>query len=430
MKSNWPPKKTMRRAKGTGSIVKIKGLYHARRRQNGIDQYGPARATQDEAERDRLAWVKTSKKAILKREVPTLGAFALDLLGDEGTGRYGRTLADATLGLVEVIRLSHLNSSLIAEKRLDRITKPDVQSWIDKLTSTKKIGRGDKRKTIVGPASASVKRRAHAFLSKVFAFAIEDGFTAINPCKGIALPQIHERENRVLEPEELGPLLKPVTRTDAAMLVAAHGLRRSEVCSLRWEDLDEKGGRIRVRQAKTRGNRISFRWVPVIPECMAALLAQTKHGETIFATESGQALDPHNLTRDFKARKAHMGIPEETRLQDLRGTFVTLLLDQGVDLRTVMELAGHKKAETTLKAYARSRSKTKTAAIANFGNAIRGDRVNGSGLDGVGGGANSNPDDPAIEPNSMVGGTGFEPVTPTVSSPDFPTVTIKFASSG
>ncbi|MFX8523820.1 tyrosine-type recombinase/integrase, partial [Acinetobacter baumannii] len=79
----------------------------------------------------------------------------------------------------------------------------------------------------------------------------------------------------------------------------------------------------------------------------------------VFCTSSGKALSLRNLNRDFNRRKAAFGIPPETRLQDLRGTFTSLLIDQGTGLRNVMELVGHADPKTTLLAYARGYSTSK-----------------------------------------------------------------------
>ena len=56
-------------------------------------------------------------------------------------------------------------------------------------------------------------------------------------------------------------------------------------------------------------------------------------------------------------------VREAMRLHDLRGTFVSQLLEAGVDLRTVQELARHSDPRTTQGMHARSRTETKVDAI-------------------------------------------------------------------
>lgn len=51
------------------------------------------------------------------------------------------------------------------------------------------------------------------------------------------------------------------------------------------------------------------------------------------------------------------------RLQDLRGSYVSLLIESGVDIRTVQELARHADPRTTMTAYERSRKPVKEEAV-------------------------------------------------------------------
>jgi len=98
-------------------------------------------------------------------------------------------------------------------------------------------------------------------------------------------------------------------------------------------------------------------------KAVVAIEAQPKRSLFVFSTESGLPLSPRNVCQDIKARKKALGLPDNMRLHELRGTFVSLLLESGVDLRTVQELARHSDPRTTQAMYARSRTETKVAAI-------------------------------------------------------------------
>jgi site-specific recombinase XerD len=65
-----------------------------------------------------------------------------------------------------------------------------------------------------------------------------------------------------------------------------------------------------------------------------------------------------------------LGLPAEMRLQDLRGSYVSLLIENGADIRTVMELARHGDVRTTMKAYARSRETVRRDAVEALRKAI------------------------------------------------------------
>jgi integrase len=73
------------------------------------------------------------------------------------------------------------------------------------------------------------------------------------------------------------------------------------------------------------------------------------HG-LVFATTIGTPLEPRNVNRRFEELRKAAGL-EWLHLHDLRHAFATFLLDQGEDLRTVMELLGHSTIRLTADTY-------------------------------------------------------------------------------
>ncbi|WP_239109107.1 tyrosine-type recombinase/integrase [Microbispora siamensis] len=74
------------------------------------------------------------------------------------------------------------------------------------------------------------------------------------------------------------------------------------------------------------------------------------HG-LVFTTHIGTAIEPENLYRHFRAVCEAAGI-RRVRLHDLRHTCATILLAQGVDTRTIMEILGHSTIVLTMNTYA------------------------------------------------------------------------------
>jgi integrase len=70
----------------------------------------------------------------------------------------------------------------------------------------------------------------------------------------------------------------------------------------------------------------------------------------VFTSPIGTALEPRNVTRQFRAVLVASGLPA-IRFHDLRHTAATLLLAQGVDPRTIMETLGHSQISLTLNTY-------------------------------------------------------------------------------
>lgn len=304
---------------------------------DGKRVYGEPRDTFDQADRDRIA-KQPAQEPVRRSELPTLQEWAHRCQ----TGDYGQSKAKTTFDTNETIRLKYIEGKPLGKKRIHKILKKDCQEAIDDVNR-----------------SASYVCRIAAFLSKVFTLAIAEGLISVNPMKGVNLPEVEERDNRTLSPEEAVILLTPQTRTDAIMLVAMHtGMRRSEILRLEWSHVQED--MVKVPGTKSKKSKAP---VPLTPEAKAAIDAQPRRSKYIFTTESGLPLNPKNLNRDYRARKKQIGLPIETRLQDLRGSYVSLLIEQGTDPRTVMELARHADLRTTFKAYARSRDVKKHEAI-------------------------------------------------------------------
>jgi integrase len=82
------------------------------------------------------------------------------------------------------------------------------------------------------------------------------------------------------------------------------------------------------------------------------LLAGSRWEESglVFTTTIGTALDPRNVSRDYKTMLRAAELPS-IRFHDLRHTAATLLLAQGVDPRTIMETLGHSQISLTLNTY-------------------------------------------------------------------------------
>jgi integrase/recombinase XerD len=145
----------------------------------------------------------------------------------------------------------------------------------------------------------------------------------------------------------IGALKSPKHRA-IAMAAYGAGLRGSEICKLRVEDIDSRSMVIHVRHAK-RGRE---RHVMLSPQLLGALRQYWK----VFRP-SGPELFPgmipgKTLTRDAvgdflrKAQK-RCGLAKRTGPHTLRHSFATNLLENGVDLRTVQVLLGHASIRST-----------------------------------------------------------------------------------
>lgn len=255
---------------------------------------------------------------------------------------------------VESVERVHL-TPFFGQRTMDAIEPEDV---IDLVALLERMGR----------APATV-RGVVATLSALFVFAKAPyrRWATINPCEGIDLPALPERnEIRYLTLPQIDRLLANVrpgefAHLDRAIFITAvmTGLRKGELVALRWRDVDWEARRIRVRRNYTRGefgtpkSRRSSRSVPMTGELateLRRLWNQTiwrDDDDLVFAhPEHGGVLPKANISRRYAAALKAAGL-DDHRFHDLRHTFGTRMAGAGVPLRTLQEWMGHRDITTT-----------------------------------------------------------------------------------
>ena len=216
------------------------------------------------------------------------------------------------------------------------------------------------------------KSRANALgtLHSLIEFAIaEEWATGENPVKRVPRPAVAATDPDIhfLEPEEVEALLRAVPddrlgRVERVMYLTAAmtGMRQGELFALRWRDVDWSAQRIRVRQNFVRGefgtpkSKRSSRSVPLASRVAGELdllfkdSARRSDDDLVFAhPETGKPIDRSKLLKRFKAALRAAGV-REVRFHDLRHTFGTRMAAQGVPMRALQEMLGHRDFKTTL----------------------------------------------------------------------------------
>ena len=135
-------------------------------------------------------------------------------------------------------------------------------------------------------------------------------------------------------------------------LMVTTGIRRSEVTHLKVTDYNSRNGELRILIAKGRKARITHIPVSVRPYLKAWLKKKPKHITSLFCPiQKNDLCKTKSLTSQsiyliIKQRTEQVGIMGVTP-HSLRRTYITLLLEQGVDLNTVRGLIGHSNIMTT-----------------------------------------------------------------------------------
>lgn len=199
-----------------------------------------------------------------------------------------------------------------------------------------------------------------AALRAFFNFCEREHHLESNPAEHLSLPRRWKRLPKSLSTEEINTLLKseepetPSRLCDHAVfeLAYASGLRISELCHLRLEQLHLDAGFVQVIG---KGNK--ERVVPVGRSASDALnrylkvgrpaLVTSKTPGNVFLTTRGTAFARVTMWLRIKKRAERAGIELALTPHMLRHSFATHLLDHGADLRVIQEMLGHASIATT-----------------------------------------------------------------------------------
>jgi site-specific recombinase XerD len=221
-------------------------------------------------------------------------------------------------------------------KPLQRITLGDLQGYFGTLSRL----------------SPATQGRAVNAVKSLFAFAQRIGFLAFNPAAAIRsprnkntlaeriLPEAHVHRLLALEPH-------PRNRVLLRLLYAA-GLRVSEVCGLKWRDLQERegAGQITVygKGGKTRVVLLSLpTWAELI-----ALKGDSGVDDAVFASRKGKGhLHPAQVHRIVQAAAIRAGIEVAVSPHWLRHAHASHALDRGAPIHLVQATLGHASVATT-----------------------------------------------------------------------------------
>ncbi|MHC4196885.1 MAG: tyrosine-type recombinase/integrase [Planctomycetota bacterium] len=214
----------------------------------------------------------------------------------------------------------------------------------------------DRAKTVT---KSTVNRELGTF-SSMLSRAVIWGRLDSNPLSKVKLFRVENRRERILSQEEESRLLGAAKDYFKPILITAlhTGMRLSEILNLPWADVDLKHGAITVRNTKSgKDRKIPMNFL--LKEVLSRQKRNSK-GQLVFPhPKTGKKIQRIQETFHTTLRRA--GI-HGLRFHDLRHTFATRLVLNGVDLVTVQELLGHSNITTTTR-YSHPTTLTKTLAV-------------------------------------------------------------------
>jgi len=149
------------------------------------------------------------------------------------------------------------------------------------------------------------------------------------------------------------PISAEVCRRGEQMLETIYscGLRVSELCGLRAEDIDfsERIVRVRGKGKKERLVPVGEPALKAVQNYWSVLLEPPVSMQPVFRADTSKAapLSPLQLSRRLKNYLVIAGLDPDLTPHKLRHSYATHLLDAGADLRSVQELLGHAHLVTT-----------------------------------------------------------------------------------
>jgi integrase len=265
----------------------------------------------------------------------------------------------------------------IGHIKLSDINRNHITKLYDSITMGSRL-EGKK-----GDLLGSNVLQHHKLLSRIFNNAVLWALIETSPMKMIKTPKYSPKITSFYDDEQVRLLLKHLNRLDKGqyqykvitMLALFTGMRRGEIAGLEWKDVDfEKrtisicrtsqylpGMGVYTKEPKTELSKRSI----TIPETIVELLKDYKSHQTnesqrlanqwkptdrLFTTWKGDPMNPNDITDWFTKFVKDHKLPSAT-FHGLRHTNVSLMIADGVDVRTIASRVGHANPTTTLNLY-------------------------------------------------------------------------------
>lgn len=238
--------------------------------------------------------------------------------------------------------------------------------------------RGAKRTG--GPLGGAAVQHVHTFLHGVFELARRRKWVLVNPAADAERPRVHRRRPTPASADHLPELFAAAVEVHSRALATfirlgiSAGARRSELCGLRWRNVDLDAGVVVISEVVVKGEGCwelkprtksdVDRAVIIDPGTVAALQC-LRDDAVLRALEVEVAYDPFwfvfsddplgatwwnpaTSTARFRRACVMAGMSPATRLHDLRQLMATHLADQGLPVPALAARLGHSANSTAL----------------------------------------------------------------------------------
>lgn len=262
------------------------------------------------------------------------------------------------LGSVIFPALGHLKAAAFTHKRLDLYVK-------ERLATPRMICTGPKKKPVYktiknndGTIQYIKRTTVHRELSdiqSILNWAVTKQYIIANPVMGHKKPK---KDNAILKPPSVRETQAILNQAAPHLIRAVRisfftGLRpgEKELFRLTWQDVDWDAKTIFIVSAKKNG--LPHRTVPLHPELFKDLIQWQKEDrdKPVRQIITWKNKPIKSVKGSYKSAKRRAGITRRIRLYDFRHAAVTNMLQDGADLKSVSQIAGHSRTDTTTRIY-------------------------------------------------------------------------------
>ena len=283
----------------------------------------------------------------------------------------------------------------LGKRPLSTLTTNEIQKFYNTL---KKQGRVHPDRIHGTELADSMIRKTHMVLHEALGMAVQQRLLINNPTIGTTIPKNNYKDKQILNNEQLNRFMEIIKNDerwyDFFYTEITTGLRKGEICGLRWEDFDEQDGKLKIQRSV---GRIKDGVLPVgetktetgtreilLPPSTVELLRKRKGNaisDWIFPNwhNPEEPMNPQSAYTRLKIllKKAELPL---IRFHDLRHTFATHAIAGGVDAKTLSGILGHTNASFTLDTYTHvttDMQKNAAKIVGNFMDDIIGGMSNG-----------------------------------------------------
>lgn len=269
----------------------------------------------------------------------------------------------------------------IGHLRMDKISPRHIQKFILDMTEEKREDGRNKRN---GKLSSKTIKEHISMVSTVFDYAIKMQLVSYNPCRAVALPRPDKEKREVYTLEEVQKMLELFEQEPEShfkhtlfyTMAVYTGFRRGELLGLEWKDIDFDNQTVTVNRTsiysrykggtytETPKTETSYRTLKIPSVVIEKLLRwktiqneqRQKVGDKwietdrIFTKWNGLTLDGNAPGQFFKCFCERTGMRYVCN-HSFRHFNASVLISNGIDVKTVQSCLGHSAPTTTLSIY-------------------------------------------------------------------------------